>query len=123
MARNRRTGMSNSDTITEGSGNVFADLCMPDAAAELVKAQLTFQIAKRIKALGLTQTAAAAVLVHRRQLLDLARTAEDLPVHDEAGIGSIGGGKRKPSGRIDIALIQSLVREGEGVTSLATMET
>ena len=89
MARNRRTGMSNSDTITEGSGNVFADLCMPDAAAELVKAQLTFQIAKRIKALGLTQTAATAVLVHRRQLLDLARTAEDLPVHDEAGIGSM----------------------------------
>lgn len=54
--------MSNNDTITEGSGNVFADLGMPDAAAELVKAQLTFQIAKRIKALGLTQTAAAARL-------------------------------------------------------------
>src|SRR5205823_8855957 len=28
-------------------------------------------------------------------------------------IGTIGGGKRKPSGRIDIALIQSLVRNGE----------
>jgi predicted XRE-type DNA-binding protein len=62
MARNKRTGMSNNDTITEGSGNVFADLGMPDAAAELVKAQLTFQIAKRIKTLGLTQTAAAAQL-------------------------------------------------------------
>jgi hypothetical protein len=59
MARNRSTGMSDNDTITAGSGNVFADLGMPDAAAELVKAQLTFQIGKRIKTLGLTQTAAA----------------------------------------------------------------
>jgi superfamily II DNA or RNA helicase len=54
------------------------------------------------------------VLVHRRQLLDQWR--ERLKTFlsiDEAGIGTIGGGKRKPSGRIDIALIQSLVREGE----------
>lgn len=54
------------------------------------------------------------VLVHRRQLVDQWR--ERLKTFlsiDEAGIGTIGGGKRKPSGRIDIALIQSLVREGE----------
>ena len=54
--------MSKDETIIEGVGNVFDDLGMPEAAAELVKAQLTFQIAKRIKALGLTQTAAAARL-------------------------------------------------------------
>ena len=30
-----------------------------------------------------------------------------------AQIGIIGGGKRKPTGRIDVALIQSLVRNGE----------
>jgi predicted XRE-type DNA-binding protein len=54
--------MSKDETIFEGVGNVFDDLGMPDAAGELVKAQLTFQIAKRIKALGLTQTAAAARL-------------------------------------------------------------
>lgn len=54
--------MSKEDTVIEGSGNVFADLGMPDATAEFVKAQLTFQIGKRIKALGLTQTAAAARL-------------------------------------------------------------
>jgi phage-related protein/predicted XRE-type DNA-binding protein len=52
------SSVSKDKTVTEGSGNVFADLGMPDAGAELVKAQLTFQIAKRIKALGLTQTAA-----------------------------------------------------------------
>ena len=54
--------MSKDKTIIEGVGNVFDDLGMPDAAAELVKTQLTFQIAKRIKALSLTQTAAAARL-------------------------------------------------------------
>jgi predicted XRE-type DNA-binding protein len=54
--------MSKDKTIIEGVGNMFDDLGMPDAAAELVKAQLTFQIAKRIKALRLTQTAAAARL-------------------------------------------------------------
>ncbi|MEQ1718575.1 MAG: helix-turn-helix transcriptional regulator [Hyphomicrobium sp.] len=54
--------MSKDDIITQGTGNVFADLGMPDVAAELVKAKLTFQIAKRIKALSLTQTAAAVRL-------------------------------------------------------------
>jgi predicted XRE-type DNA-binding protein len=60
--RRGRTGMSKNKTVTKGSGNVFSDLGLPDAEAELVKAQLTFQIAKRIKVLGLTQTAAAARL-------------------------------------------------------------
>jgi len=54
------------------------------------------------------------VLVHRRQLVDQWR--ERLKIFlsiDDSSIGTIGGGKRKPSGRIDIALIQSLVRNGE----------
>jgi predicted XRE-type DNA-binding protein len=50
--------MSKDTTVTQGSDNVFADLGLPDAAAELVKAQLTRQLAKHIKALGLTQIAA-----------------------------------------------------------------
>ena len=54
------------------------------------------------------------VLVHRRQLVDQwkERLKTFLSV-EESDIGTIGGGKRKPSGRIDIALIQSLVRNGE----------
>jgi superfamily II DNA or RNA helicase len=54
------------------------------------------------------------VLVHRRQLVDQwrERLRTFLSVQD-SDIGSIGGGKRKPSGWIDIALIQSLVRNGE----------
>jgi predicted XRE-type DNA-binding protein len=51
--------MKKKTTVTASSGNVFADLGLPDAAAELVKAQLTYHIAKHIKALGLTQTQAA----------------------------------------------------------------
>ena len=51
------------------------------------------------------------VLVHRRQLLDQWKarldTFLDLPT---TSIGQVGGGKRKPTGIVDIAIIQSLVR-------------
>lgn len=53
------------------------------------------------------------VLVHRRQLLDqwVERLARFLDV-TEKDIGRIGGGRKKPTGRIDVAIIQSLVRKG-----------
>jgi len=53
------------------------------------------------------------VLVHRRQLLDqwAAQLKEFLGLAP-SDIGLIGSGKRKPSGRVDIALIQSLCRKG-----------
>ena len=54
------------------------------------------------------------VLVHRRELLvqwiERLKTFLSVRVDD---IGMIGGGRRKPTGRIDVALIQSLVRKGE----------
>ncbi|MEW6220398.1 MAG: DEAD/DEAH box helicase family protein [Thermodesulfobacteriota bacterium] len=53
------------------------------------------------------------VLVHRQQLLEqwLERLATflDLP---PGAIGRIGGGRKKPTGALDVALIQSLVRKG-----------
>ena len=56
----------------------------------------------------------ALVLVHRRELLtqwvERLRTFLDI---DPKDIGVIGGGRRKPTGIIDVALIQSLVRRGE----------
>jgi superfamily II DNA or RNA helicase len=54
------------------------------------------------------------VLVHRHQLMDqwVERLGAFLGTAP-ATIGKIGGGKRKPSGLIDIALIQSLVRKSE----------
>ena len=53
------------------------------------------------------------VLVHRRPLLDqwVAQIAMFLGL-EEKDIGRVGAGKRKLSGRVDVAMIQSLVREG-----------
>ena len=54
------------------------------------------------------------ILVHRRELLNqwVERLRTFLQI-DPKQIGTIGGGKRKPTGVIDVALIQSLVRKGE----------
>ncbi|SFF20409.1 hypothetical protein SAMN04488523_12915 [Sulfitobacter brevis] len=56
----------------------------------------------------------ALVLVHRRELLNqwVERLGSFLQI-DPKQIGTIGAGKRKPTGVIDVALIQSLVRKGE----------
>jgi superfamily II DNA or RNA helicase len=53
------------------------------------------------------------VLVHRQPLLDqwVAQLSMFLGV-EEKEIGQIGGGRRKPNGRLDVAMIQSLVRRG-----------
>ena len=54
------------------------------------------------------------ILVHRRELLNqwVERLRSFLDI-DPKQIGVIGGGKRKPTGIIDVALIQSMVRKGE----------
>jgi superfamily II DNA or RNA helicase len=56
----------------------------------------------------------ALVLVHRRELLtqwvERLKTFLDIDPRD---IGIIGGGRRKPTCIVDVALIQSLVRQGE----------
>jgi superfamily II DNA or RNA helicase len=53
------------------------------------------------------------VLVHRRELLTqwVERLATFLSI-DRSDIGVIGGGRIKPTGKIDVAVIQSLVRRG-----------
>jgi superfamily II DNA or RNA helicase len=55
----------------------------------------------------------ALVLVHRRQLLDqwIARIQEFLRLEAKE-IGQIGGGRRKPGRKIDVAIIQSLGKTG-----------
>jgi predicted XRE-type DNA-binding protein len=48
--------LTNEDlAMTNGSGNVFADLGFDDAEELQVKAVLTYHVYSRIKALGLTQ--------------------------------------------------------------------
>jgi superfamily II DNA or RNA helicase len=65
----------------------------------------TYLVAKRGRS--------ALVLVHRQPLLDqwVAQLSMFLGI-EEKEIGQIGGGKRKPNGRLDVAMIQSLVRQG-----------
>jgi len=48
--------------VTPGSGNVFADMGLPEAEEELTKAQLASHIRQVIKRQHLTQVAAAALL-------------------------------------------------------------
>ena len=56
MGRNKRI------RAEQGSGNVFADLDLPHAEQELLKARLTLQIYRIIKDRGLTQARAGAIL-------------------------------------------------------------
>jgi predicted XRE-type DNA-binding protein len=48
--------------VTEGSGNVFADLGLPNPEQELLKAQLTLQIYAILKDSGMTQAEIAKIL-------------------------------------------------------------
>lgn len=48
--------------VRQGSGNVFQDLGFPNPEREQLKAQLTLQIYRIIKARQLTQTAAGEIL-------------------------------------------------------------
>jgi superfamily II DNA or RNA helicase len=54
------------------------------------------------------------ILVHRRQLLEqwIERLASFLGLPPKS-IGRIGGGRKKPTGLIDVALIQSLIHKGK----------
>lgn len=54
------------------------------------------------------------VLVHRKPLLDqwVAQLSTFLGI-DPKSIGVVGGSKHKPTGRLDVAMVQSLVRKGK----------
>ena len=65
MAKTRsKTSKARKDVIriTEGSGNVFADLGLPNPEQELLKAQLTLQIYRILKHSGMTQVPIAKIL-------------------------------------------------------------
>src|SRR5437588_6426356 len=101
----------------------FSGTLRPDqkAAADAMLAHETGVLAATT-AFGKTVVAAwliaqrgvnSLVLVHRRQLLDqwVERLSTFLNI-ERAEIGRFGGGRCKPTGRIDVAVIQSLVRKG-----------
>jgi predicted XRE-type DNA-binding protein len=57
--------------VTEGSGNVFADLGLPNPEQELLKAQLTLQIYTILKDSGMTQVEMAKILGVRQPQVSL----------------------------------------------------
>jgi predicted XRE-type DNA-binding protein len=60
--------------VTEGSGNVFADLGLPDAGELLVKADLAIEIGRVIDERGLPQSEAARILrTSQPRISDLRR--------------------------------------------------
>ena len=59
------------------------------------------------------------VLVHRQQLLDNGSSGYRRSWVAAKAIGRLGGGRKKPTGIMDVALIQSLVRKGVVNDSLA----
>ena len=69
--------------VEEGSGNVFADLGLPNPEQELLKARLTLQIHKIVKARGLNQTQAG-------QLLGIKQPHVSALMRNRAGNFSIG---------------------------------
>lgn len=79
-------------------------LCAPTAFGKTVVAAWLIA-ARRVNTL---------VLVHRKQLLDQWRerlsTFLDLP---PKAIGQVSGGRRRPTGHVDVALVQSLCRKGD----------
>jgi len=102
----------------------FQGTLRPDqqAAAEAMRAHDTGVLAATT-AFGKTVLAAwliarrgvnTLVLVHRQQLLEqwIERMSSFLGVPPKA-IGRLGGGRKKLTGALDVALMQSLVRKGE----------
>lgn len=90
--------------VAEMLGHDVGVLCAPTAFGKTVTAAA--MIAKR----GVN----TLVLVHRTELLKQwqARLQSFLGIGKDM-IGTIGGGKAKPTGKIDIAVMQSLSRQGE----------
>lgn len=62
MTKKPDTNPTRRSRITDGSGNVFADLGFPNSEREELKAQLTLQIYRLVKERALTQAQAGAIL-------------------------------------------------------------
>jgi predicted XRE-type DNA-binding protein len=69
--------------VTHGSGNVFADLSLPNPEQELLKAQLTLQIYTILKGSGMTQ-------VELAKILGVQQPQVSLLMRNRAGSFSVG---------------------------------
>jgi predicted XRE-type DNA-binding protein len=71
MKSKKRKSRNGLGRVTEGSGNVFADLGLPNPEQELLKAQLTLQIYSILKESGMKQVEMAKVLGVRQPQVSL----------------------------------------------------
>src|SRR5271167_3515710 len=71
MNRKTKSGRRNSVAVTDGSGNIFADLNIANPEQELVKAELTLRIYTILKARAIRQVEAAKILGVRQPQVSL----------------------------------------------------
>lgn len=69
--------------VNEGSGNVFADLGLPNPEQELLKAQLTLQVHTILEASGMKQSDIA-------KILGISQPQVSLLMRNRAGSFSVG---------------------------------
>jgi len=82
MKGGRRTG-GRIIRISEGAGNVFADLGLPNPEQELLKAQLTLQVHLILKTCGMKQVDIA-------KILGISQPQVSLLMRNRAGNFSVG---------------------------------
>jgi predicted XRE-type DNA-binding protein len=83
MKRKAQKTRNRGARVTEGSGNVFADLGLPNPEQELLKAQLTLQIYSILKESGMTQ-------VEMGKILGVPQPQVSLLMRNRAGNFSVG---------------------------------
>lgn len=100
--------------ITEGSGNVFADLGLPNPEQELLKARLTLQIHAILKGSGMTQVEIA-------RILGVQQPQVSLLMRNRAGNFSVGRLMQFLTAlRQDVEITVRPAREEHGVLSVVS---
>jgi predicted XRE-type DNA-binding protein len=98
--------------VTEGSGNVFADIGLPNSEQELIKAQLTLQIYSILKDSGMTQ-------VEIGKILGVAQPQVSLLLRNRSGNFSVGRLMEFLTAlRQDVEIIVRPTRKEHGVLSV-----
>ena len=103
----------------KSSGNVFADLGLPDSGQEMLKAKLTVQIYRLIKARGLTQAQAAALLGTtqpqmsalmrlRPTAISVGRLMEFLTVLGQDVEVSVRPAPRRKAGQMSVVVVEGV---------------
>jgi predicted XRE-type DNA-binding protein len=108
-SRKRRVG------VTVGSGNVFADMGLPNPEQELLKAQLTLQIYSILKDSGKTQVEIA-------KILGVQQPQVSLLMRNRAGNFSVGRLMEFLTAlRQDVEITVRPTRKGHGALSVVSV--